>query len=97
MLAIPDGTEGSANNLKTDRHGNRSSQKEIGIIRIVFLNDLHFSRQLFSFYRTKPSASLLHSQSARKCFRNVMNLRIIGNTFVNIRINSLTLHFLNSD
>ena len=51
-----------------------------------------------NFYRIKFSAILPRSQSVRKCSETVMmNPNIIGNRFVNIRIDSLTLHFHHSD
>ena len=60
----------------------------------MILNFLHISQKLFSFCRIKSSAILFCSQSVHKCSEMfMMNLHIIGNTFVNIRINSLTLHF----
>ena len=51
-------------------------------------------RKLFSMHPIKSWAILLGSQSVPLLSETVvMNLHIIGNTFVNIRINSLTVFF----
>ena len=59
---------------------------------------MHISRKLFPNlnYRLKSSATLLRSQCPliSNSETDAMNLHIIGNTFVTIRINSLALHFI---
>ena len=55
------------------------------------------SRNIFSFCLINPQLSCFDRKVSVKCSETVvMNLRITGNTFVNIRINSHTLHFHHS-
>ena len=59
------------------------------------LNHLRISRKLYSFCLINLKLSRIVSV---KCSETVvMNLHIIGNTFVNIRISSHTLHFHHSN
>ena len=62
------------------------------------LNYLRISLKLFSFCLINPQLSCFVRKMSVKCSENlVMNLDIIGNTFVNIRKNSHRLHFHLSD
>ena len=61
------------------------------------MNYLPISRKLFSFCLINPQLSWFVRKVSVKCSeRVVMNLHIIGSTFVNIRMNSHTLHFHHS-
>ena len=54
--------------------------------------------KLLSLPLINPQLSCFVRKISVKCSETtVMNLHIIGNTFVNIRINSHTLHFHHSD
>ena len=62
------------------------------------MNYLRISIKLFSFCLINPQLSCSVRKVSVKCSETVvMNLHIIGNTFVIIRINSHTLHFHHSD
>ena len=59
---------------------------------------LRISRKLFSFCLFNHPLSCFVRKVSVKCSETVvMNLHIIGNTFVKIRIKSHTLHFHHSD
>ena len=61
------------------------------------LNYLLFSRKLFSFCLINPQLSSFVRKVSVKCSEPVVTNHHIGNTFVNIRIHSHTLHFHHSD
>ena len=64
----------------------------------IVLNYLRISRKLFSFYLINLQPPCFVHKMSVKCPETVViNLHMIGNTFVNIRIYGHTLHFHHSD
>ena len=80
---------------ETDRHGNLLLLKRNRYCPYNILNYLLFSWIPVSFCLITAQLSCLVCKMFVKCSETVkMNLHIIGSTFVNIRINGHTLHFI---